>query len=321
MGTEKIKLNFTGFWPAWDKENNFLSRAISRLGFRIEISAEPDYLFCCNNSTDYLDYDCVRIFYTGENIVPDFNLFDYAIGFDFINFGDRYLRYPLYLTYEQDFQLMKEKHLHADEFIAEKQNFCSMVVSHGKSYAAPARETFFHLLSNYKQVDSGGRFLNTIGVPEGVTDKIAFEKTHKFSIAFENTSHPGYTTEKIVQAFAAGTVPIYWGDPDISNDFNPDSFVNCMAYNSFDDVVQRIREIDQDDNVYSNMLHQPALQNSDFAGNKEKELESFLKNIFEQPKAAAIRRDQFGWGRKYEDQRKYFSVEEELAKIRRRFRR
>ncbi|MFT2650944.1 fucosyltransferase, partial [Helicobacter pylori] len=37
-----------------------------------------------------------RVFYTGENEAPNFNLFDYAIGFDELDFNDRYLRMPLY---------------------------------------------------------------------------------------------------------------------------------------------------------------------------------------------------------------------------------
>ncbi|RVY51975.1 fucosyltransferase, partial [Helicobacter pylori] len=40
-----------------------------------------------------------RVFYTGENEVPNFNLFDYAIGFDELDFNNRYLRMPLYYAY------------------------------------------------------------------------------------------------------------------------------------------------------------------------------------------------------------------------------
>ncbi len=40
-----------------------------------------------------------RVFYTGENEAPNFNLFDYAIGFDELDFNDRYLRMPLYYAY------------------------------------------------------------------------------------------------------------------------------------------------------------------------------------------------------------------------------
>ena len=41
--------------------------------------------------------NAVKIYFTGENDVPDFNLADYALGFHYIDFGDRYLRFPLYL--------------------------------------------------------------------------------------------------------------------------------------------------------------------------------------------------------------------------------
>ncbi|MDU9760969.1 fucosyltransferase, partial [Helicobacter pylori] len=46
-----------------------------------------------------------RVFYTGENEAPNFNLFDYAIGFDELDFNNRYLRMPLYydhLHYEAE---------------------------------------------------------------------------------------------------------------------------------------------------------------------------------------------------------------------------
>lgn len=38
-----------------------------------------------------------------------------------------------------------------------------------------------------------------------------------FSIAMENYSTPGYYTEKILDCFLTGTVPIYFGDPDIGD--------------------------------------------------------------------------------------------------------
>ena len=48
--------------------------------------------------------------------------------------------------------------------------------------------------------------------------------------AFENTYAPGYTTEKIMDAFASGCVPIYYGDPLVVQDFNPDSFINAHDF-------------------------------------------------------------------------------------------
>ena len=47
---------------------------------------------------------------------------------------------------------------------------------------------------------------------------LRMKKPYKFSIAFENAWYPGYTSEKIVTSMLAGTIPIYWGNPDISRE-------------------------------------------------------------------------------------------------------
>ncbi len=48
---------------------------------------------------------------------------------------------------------------------------------------------------------------------------------YRFSIVFENASYSNYYTEKITDCFAYGTIPIYWGSPDIGNDFNTDGII------------------------------------------------------------------------------------------------
>lgn len=53
-----------------------------------------------------------------------------------------------------------------------------------------------------------------------------------FNIAMENTVAPGYITEKIGNAFKAGSIPIYWGTSEINDFFNPASFVNVSDYTS-----------------------------------------------------------------------------------------
>ena len=57
--------------------------------------------------------NCVKIFYTQENLCPDFNYADYAIGFDNIEFEDRYLQFPIYYIperYKESWDLMMLKH-------------------------------------------------------------------------------------------------------------------------------------------------------------------------------------------------------------------
>lgn len=48
---------------------------------------------------------------------------------------------------------------------------------------------------------------------------------YMFSIAMENARYPGNFTEKILDCFATGTIPIYSGDPQIDKVFNPDGII------------------------------------------------------------------------------------------------
>ena len=302
--TKKVK--YVDFWKGFDPKNNFLQQILDVAVCDTELSEEPDYLFCSVFGHEDLDkkYDnCVKIFFTGENLCPDFNLYDYAIGFEYLDFGDRYLRYPLYYAYPKElWDAFMSKHVDSKEKLAKKSGFCSFVYSNGKGDSI--RQEFFQKLSEYKKVDSGGRYLNNIGLPKGVKDKIEFESKHKFSIAFENSSHPGYSTEKLIQSFAAGTVPIYWGDSRIKEVFDSESFVFVNDCESLDAVIDKIKEIDQNDELYLKYLGTPALLDpKKFDREKQKkQLEEFLRSIFEQDKEKAFRKNMLIWGERYLDE-------------------
>ena len=76
-----------------------------------------------------------------------------------------------------------------------------------------------------------------------------------YSIVIENTIEPYYFTEKILNCFAAKTVPIYIGATKICNFFNEDgiirinepsteSIINAVKQCSFDDYQNRVSAID-----------------------------------------------------------------------------
>lgn len=69
------------------------------------------------------------------------------------------------------------------------------------------------------KVDLYGRGFNEIETKEeGLCD-------YMFSVAIENGCYETYFTEKLLDCFAAGTVPVYLGAPDISNYFNSDGII------------------------------------------------------------------------------------------------
>ena len=298
----KIKIAYVDFWKTFDPEE-FKFTKILRKHFEVEFDYNnPDYVFCSHFGKSFLKYNCVRILYLGEAKAPDFNVYDYAICFDDIKFGDRYLRYPYFLFDESNLNKALNKHLISDEELKLKKGFCSFVVSN--NLADPKRQQFFEGLSKYKKVDSGGRYANNLESGLPVEDKLEFQKNYRFSFAFENSAFSGYTTEKIIDSFAAGTIPIYWGDPLITELFNEKSFINCNDMKSSDELIDVIKSIEEDDNKYIEMIRTPIATDGGLLEKMldESYLEEFLLNIVNQDKEKAYRRNSAYtmWGRNYE---------------------
>lgn len=289
---KKIRIAYIDFWPDFDPETFLFTRLLKK-HYEIELNAEkPDFIFCSNTGRRYLQYSCPRIYFTGEAVCPDFNVYDYAIGFDRMTFGDRYLYYPLCLLDEGMLDKALHKHEQADSFYRGKTGFCSYVVS-ADGGVGNRRDDYFDAISRYRRVDSGGRHRNNLPDGKPVPDKLKFQEQYRFSLTCENSSFKGYVTEKLVDAFAAGTVPIYWGDPDIKELFNEKAFINCADYQTDDELIRAIREIDTDEARYFAMVREPAVKPDSplYGMMKEEYVENFLVHIFAQEPGAALRRN------------------------------
>lgn len=247
----QIKIWFTDFWEIFNKYDNYFTNILSR-HFNIKVTPDdPDFLIFSFGNKDYFNYkNCIRIFYTGENIRPDFTICDYSISFDYEYYEGRNFRFPLYALLGDVNKLLIPKD--PQKILSEKTKFCNFVYSNNK---VTERNQFFQLLSKYKRIDSGGTLFNNIG--KKINNKHDFIKDYKFTIAFENSSYPGYTSEKIFDAMLVNSVPIYWGNPNIDTDFNTSSFINVHEYASFEEVIERIIEVDKNDDLYLEYLKQP----------------------------------------------------------------
>jgi hypothetical protein len=179
----------------------------------------------------------------------------------------------------------------------------------------------FHAIARYRPVDSAGPHLNNVGFNPGkaYTDdwpgaKVQFQRGYKFSIACENSSTPGYTTEKVVHGLAADTIPIYFGNPDVGREFNPRRIINCHEFDSIEAVVKRVVAVDQNDDLYRQIMSEPFFPDDrPPARLTDEALLDRFAYIFGQPKAAAFRRNRHVWGALYEEQRRREA--EALAKI------
>lgn len=93
----------------------------------------------------------------------------------------------------------------------------------------------------------------------------------------------GYCTEKIIDAFKTRTIPIYYGDKNIEKEFNKDAFINCNK-KDIDKVIEKIKEIDNDDELYLKMINEKIFLQENYIENTKKEFESFLINIIDTKK-------------------------------------
>lgn len=295
-----IKINFTDFWPGFSENNLFLK--FMEKHFSVIVDDKPDYLFYSVYGNRHLNYDdAVKILYTGENLVPDFNLCDYALGFHYLDFEDRYMRFPLYAYYQWHYEEVFKRDLSkmtssVDFETLSGRKFCNFVYSNNVN-SDPVRDSFFYALSKYKEIDSGGRHLNNIGGP--VSDKLQFIKDYKFTIAFENSSVPGYTTEKLLEPILMKSLPVYFGNPLVDDDFITNSFIRVEGKSDFDRAINEIISLDKDDDKYITMLEREKFKLDNNKEVWEQKLKMFLKNIFEQPRTSAFRRSVYGFNNYY----------------------
>jgi hypothetical protein len=139
------------------------------------------------------------------------------------------------------------------------------------------------IISSAKKTTSGHRLRHKIirlfkGNIDGVfgggyqflDKKIDGLKDYKYSIVVENTKCENYFTEKIVDCFAVGTIPIYWGCPNIGD------FFDMRGIYTFDNMWQLrriLKKIESDPNDYEHKL-------------------SYIKNNFEVARKYATAEDQ-----------------------------
>ena len=248
----------------------------------------PDYLLYNVFGNKHLNEkynNSIKIAIYTENIIPDFNEADYAIGHYHINYLDRYFKSSIFLWRDLNstkFFFIRNKVINNPQ----RNKFCSAVIS--KNYKGTFRIKFINELNKYKKIDMGGKFNNNIGGP--VINKIKFLSSYKFSIAMENSEGDGYLSEKIIESFLAGTIPLYYGDYMIDEYINPKSYILIKGEKDIFQKIEYIINIDNDDILYKNILKIKPLLEDNIKSIYNKELKEFFYHIFEQDKYKAYRK-------------------------------
>ena len=78
---------------------------------------------------------------------------------------------------------------------------------------------------------------------------------YRYSVAVENSKTQNYFTEKLIDCFMVGTIPIYWGCPNIGNFFDVDGMIIVNTLEEIQNIVGSLDKkyyIDRIDNIKRN---------------------------------------------------------------------
>ena len=291
-----LNIIFTDMWDDFNAEYNMFTLMLNEAGRHLDTPLRVKGRTLKDIGTDSIDL-CIfgpfgetwttlnksipKVHYTGENSqILQEETIKLNIGYQHSDFKDQeYLRIPLWMLEIDWFGCDKQRivnpkplpidsctQVYKDEMLTRKK-FCAFVVTNPCN---PIRNNSFHWLSKYKRVDSAGRLFNNVGDAifaglgggGGELKKFEFLKDYKFCLAYENSSSQGYTTEKFLHAKAAGCIPIYWGDPKVERDFDKAGFIDARTIQSEQQLIEAVKRIDEDPELYEKMFSVPALDES-----------------------------------------------------------
>tara|TARA_Y100000310_G_scaffold295509_1_gene326921 strand:+ start:466 stop:1329 length:864 start_codon:yes stop_codon:yes gene_type:complete len=285
-----MKIAFTDFWLDFQPHHNFFKDLFEDIYGDIKVTSptECDVLFFGPYGAQHKSFSkdkIIKIFYTGENERPNFDDCTYSLTFDFEDYGGKNIRLPLWFLQldwynkkgytNPEFVLPLDKISHNIYTNTPKTKFCVLVNNNLFSNRVKCVDA----LRPYKEVDCFGKpFGNWF---YGESKKYDIFSHYKFSICFENSVAPtgGYYTEKLIHAKCSGTIPLYYADEKVSEDFNTKSFLNLNDYDSMDDFVKHVIEIDQNDNLYTQTINEPLFHTNPNHSDLEN-LKSKIKELF-----------------------------------------
>ena len=127
------------------------------------------------------------------------------------------------------------------EDIPEKTKSMSLIVS-------PKKITFGHQLRHIiaeSHKDKLDLYGGGVGVPFGKRDipwpdKSEALLSYRFSVVIENDKYETYFTEKLTDCFASGTIPVYWGSPDIGEYFNKNGIIFLTPELDFSTLTEEL---------------------------------------------------------------------------------
>lgn len=161
--------------------------------------------------------------------------------YDFIK--NNYYKFDLIFTFSKELLNISKKFIlipyggcwidTEDRKVHEKKKDVSIILS--SKQTTEGHKLRHTILQRYPSIDSYG-FTNPID------KKITALKDYRFSLVIENCKQDYYFTEKLIDSFITGTIPIYWGCPSIGDFFDTDGMIIFDTIEELDVIMSNLNE-------------------------------------------------------------------------------
>ena len=210
----------------------------------------------------------------GENLRPNFSRCRYSLSFDYDTYFGRNHRLPLWWwrldwpefanggaaaagpTNAQNHGF--EPLIPIDALLQKRppidpksRQFCVLIAGNPESLRV---NLFLSLQATGPVMGYGNLFNNPLG-----QSKFDVLPQFRYCLCPENGIYPGYHTEKPVDAWFGGCVPLYSGDRLLVRDFNPRALVNYQDHLSMAEFIDAVRRLEADAQAYNAVYTEPLL--------------------------------------------------------------
>ena len=219
-----IRLYFESFWNKFNPETSYLfhlaSHAASDLSSSLEVVVDPlladvSIHSCFGKSPQSPFNHTTRVLYLGENVRPDYSIYDYSLTTDIYTYLGRNSYLPVWQVYFFD-SFKSSSSYRFDNVIEDLIQTCRKSSKPWKS-----RQIDVTYVGNNNQPNrvAAIKVLQKLDLKielYGSSTRPVESKHHlygnsKFVLCPENSFYPGYVTEKILEPIFCGSIAIYDG--------------------------------------------------------------------------------------------------------------
>jgi hypothetical protein len=239
-------ISFVDFWGGFNPYAYFIPHLFPEYTL-VPAEAKPDVLvYSVFGNQNQVVSSKKRVHFSGENTDPRTDA-DLNLTFRLDNSDKRNVRLPLWVIYcshtGNDYLVNDQNNpstlcpisllseAYASTPIDPSKNPSTSLICSNVAAGSP-REYLYNLL---KPRSYGKAFNQGVRIADGELAKLSVIRAYAYNLCPENSIGEGYTTEKLMHAFAGEAIPIYWGwipSNKSDHDFNLEK---CIVYDDKSD--------------------------------------------------------------------------------------